>query len=117
MSFPVEITPEAARQIQRLIQKDGRPLLFLRIGVKGGGCSGFEYVSKLDDVVRSDDLITEVEGVSIHLDPKSAKFLRGSKFVYAGSLMGGAFRFENPNEARSCGCGTSFTPRSATSAS
>lgn len=112
-AFPVEITPEAAARVAALLSRDGREALFLRIGVKGGGCSGLEYVSKLDDRRRDDDLVTEVYGVEVRLDPKSALFLAGSRFVYSGSLMGGAFRFENPNEGRSCGCGTSFTPKAA----
>ena len=111
--FPVVVTPQAAAQVRRLLAKDGRPEAFLRIGVKGGGCSGLEYVMRLDTAARESDLVYTEEGLTVRLDPKSATFLAGSEFTYTGNLIGGGFKFENPNAARSCGCGTSFTPRKA----
>lgn len=110
-TFPIQITPAALAQVQRLVKKDGRPDVFLRLGVKGGGCSGFEYLMMLDTVARPIDIRIEMEGVSIVCDTKSATFLEGSVFDYTGNLIGGGFKFENPNAARSCGCGTSFTPK------
>jgi len=109
--FPVEISPEAIAQIARLLARKGSESSFLRIGVKGGGCSGLEYLFKLDDQPKDIDLVWESDGVRVHCDAKSAKFLVGSKLVYTGNLMGGGFAFENPNAIRSCGCGTSFTPK------
>ena len=108
--FPVSITPGALNQIRRLIAKDGRPEVFLRLGVKGGGCSGMEYVTKLDTERKPIDLEACFDGVAVVCDAKSARFLHGSTFDYTGNLVGGGFKFENPNAARSCGCGTSFTP-------
>jgi len=108
--FPVTITPSALKQVQRLVAKDGRPGVFLRLGVKGGGCSGMEYVMKLDTARKSIDLETTLDGILVVCDAKSATFLSGSTFDYTGNLVGGGFKFENPNAARSCGCGTSFTP-------
>lgn len=110
-AFPIAVTPEALAQVKRLLQKDGRPGAFLRVGVKGGGCSGFEYVFKLDDKLMAIDSVREMDGVKVVVDRKSAKFLAGSTLVFTGNLIGGGFRLENPNAARSCGCGTSFTPR------
>jgi len=110
-SFPVEITPEAVAQIQKLLARKGSEGSFLRIGVKGGGCSGLEYLFKLDDQPKDIDLVWESDGVRVHCDSKSAKFLLGAKLIYTGNLMGGGFQFENPNAVRSCGCGTSFTPK------
>lgn len=110
-AFPITVTPEALAQVKRLLTKDGRPDAFLRIGVKGGGCSGFEYVFKLDDTLLPIDAVQEMDGVRVVVDGKSAKFLAGSTLVFTGNLIGGGFRLENPNAARSCGCGTSFTPR------
>lgn len=109
--FPVVIAPEAAAQIVRLLARKGTEGSFLRIGVKGGGCSGLEYLFMLDTVPRDGDFVFEGEGFAVRLDAKSAKFLEGAALVYTGNLMGGGFRFENPNAERSCGCGTSFTPR------
>ncbi len=111
--FPITVTDSALAQIKRIVAKDGREGVFLRLGVKGGGCSGFEYRMELDTVRRPIDLELVVDGITVVCDSKSAKFLEGSTFNYTGNLIGGGFQFENPNAARSCGCGTSFTPKSA----
>lgn len=110
-TFPVILTERALTQVKRLLAKDGRPEAFLRLGVKGGGCSGFEYVMKIDTVEKAIDLRYEVDGVRVACDAKSATFLEGSTFDYTGNLIGGGFKFENPNVSKSCGCGTSFTPK------
>jgi iron-sulfur cluster assembly protein len=112
LAFPVQVTEAALLQLKRLLAKDGRQNAFLRIGVKGGGCSGYEYVTKLDTELKPIDLINEIEGIRIVCDAKSARFLHGATFDYTGNLIGGAFKFDNPNVSRSCGCGTSFTPKS-----
>lgn len=110
-SFPVAVSPEAIPHLRRVLARDGRAGVLLRIGVKGGGCSGFEYVLKLESTKRASDLEADWDGVRVVCDPKSAKFLEGSTLVYTGNLIGGGFKFENPNAARSCGCGTSFMPK------
>lgn len=112
MSFPVEITPEALVALKRLLRK-AEAGQFVRVGVKGGGCSGFEYVIKLDSKRLPIDQSVVVDEVEIVCDGKSAEFLQGSRLIATGNLMGGGLQFENPNAARSCGCGTSFTPRRA----
>ena len=111
--FPVSLTERAVAQILRLLAKDGRPDAFLRIGVKGGGCSGLEYVMKIDVKQRPYDMETEVGGAKIVCDAKSAVYLKDSTLEYTGNLIGGGFRFDNPNAGRSCGCGTSFMPKGA----
>ncbi|MEI7578154.1 MAG: iron-sulfur cluster assembly accessory protein [Armatimonadota bacterium] len=111
--FPITVTDSALAQIKRIVAKDGREGVFLRLGVKGGGCSGFEYRMELDTFRRPIDLELVIDGITVVCDSKSAKFLEGSTFNYTGNLIGGGFQFENPNAARSCGCGTSFTPKSA----
>lgn len=111
--FPVTITEKARIQLARLLAKDGREGVFLRIGVKGGGCSGLEYVTKLDVDRKALDQSADLDGVEVVCDAKSAKFLMGSTLDYTGNLIGGGFKFENPNAGRSCGCGTSFMPKSA----
>ncbi|MBX3111019.1 MAG: iron-sulfur cluster assembly accessory protein [Fimbriimonadaceae bacterium] len=111
MSFPVEVDPLAAAQVAKLLARKGAPGTFLRIGVKGGGCSGLEYVFRLDDRRLDIDESVIVDGVEIVCDAKSAQFLAGARLVYTGNLIGGGFAFENPNAARQCGCGTSFTPK------
>ncbi|MBV6459005.1 MAG: hypothetical protein HONBIEJF_02144 [Fimbriimonadaceae bacterium] len=111
MAFPVEIDPKAAEEIGRLIERKGKPGSFLRIGVKGGGCSGLEYMMRLDETLRDNDMVLDVGGYRVVCDPKSATFLAGSRLVWTGNLMQGGYAFENPNAKRSCGCGVSFTPK------
>jgi iron-sulfur cluster assembly protein len=111
--FPITLDEKAIAQLKRLLAKDGRADAFLRVGVKGGGCSGLEYVMKLDTETKPNDLQAEFEGAKVVCDPKSAKFLQDAVLVYTGNLIGGGFQFENPNAIRSCGCGSSFTPKPA----
>lgn len=110
--FPVTVTPEAIAHFKKMRERKGELEAMLRVGVKGGGCSGLEYMMKMETSARETDLMVEIDGVTVLCDPKSAAFLNGSSLVYTGNLMsGGGFTFENPNAARSCGCGTSFTPK------
>jgi len=108
--FPVAISSEALLQILKLRERKGAtgPV---RIGVKGGGCSGLEYALKLEDSQKEEDLVVVLDNVIFVCDPKSAQFLEGSLLLYSGNLVSGGFQFENPNAKRSCGCGTSFTPK------
>lgn len=111
MNFPVALTAAALDRVRRLIAKDGREGVFLRLGVKGGGCSGFEYVMKLDTTRRPIDLEAAIDGIVVVCDAKSAPFVEGATIDYNGNLIGGGFHWDNPNAGRSCGCGTSFTPK------
>ncbi len=111
--FPITISEKALAHLKRLVVKDGREGVFLRVGVKGGGCSGLEYVMKMDVDRKSIDQSTVVDGIEIVCDSKSAKFLEGSMLDYTGNLIGGGFQFQNPNAGRSCGCGTSFMPKAS----
>lgn len=113
MEFPVTVTPEAVDQLKKLRDRKGTPGSFVRIGVKGGGCSGLEYVMRLDEKRLPIDIVAEFDGLTVVCDGKSAKFLEGATLVWTGNLISGGFSFENPNAQRSCGCGTSFTPKSA----
>ncbi|HZH97895.1 MAG TPA: iron-sulfur cluster assembly accessory protein [Fimbriimonadaceae bacterium] len=109
--FPVALTERSVVQAKRVLQKEGKEGLFLRIGVKGGGCSGLEYVMRTDTSRRESDLVLELDGLTVICDPKSAAYLEGATLDYTGNLIGGGFQFENPNADRSCGCGTSFMPK------
>jgi len=108
ITFPVNITPDALAQLARIVKRKGQPGHHIRIGVKGGGCSGYEYVVKLDTRSVAGDAILEADGVKVVCDPKSAQLLQGATMVYTGNLIGGAFKFDNPNAKKSCGCGSSF---------
>jgi len=108
----VTLTEAAIRQIRRQMAKTGGENKRLRLGVKGGGCSGLSYVLLFEDVTETTDRVWEVDGLSVVVDTKSARFLAGATLDYSlKNLMEGGFIFHNPNASRSCGCGTSFTPR------
>jgi iron-sulfur cluster assembly protein len=106
------ITSAAAAGAREKLAKRGTPDAIVRLGVKGGGCSGFSYVIQFDDEPpRERDYGYEVDGVRFVVDKKSLLYLAGSVFDYEKTLMYQGFKFKNPNEASSCGCGHSFTVR------
>jgi iron-sulfur cluster assembly protein len=83
---------------------------FLRVGVKGGGCSGLSYVMDFDDTIQSTDEVVEVEeGLKVVIDKKSVLYLFGTELTYSDGLNGKGFQWENPNANRTCGCGESFS--------
>jgi iron-sulfur cluster assembly protein len=79
----------------------------LRVGVRGGGCSGFQYALALDEK-RDDDHVFDYEGIRLIVDPASMRYVDGSTVDYTESLMGAGFEVNNPNVVASCGCGSSF---------
>ncbi len=108
----VTVTPAAVKQIKRLREKKGNAQLGLRLGVKGGGCSGLSYVMRFEETPSERDTVYDVEGVLVMIDPKSARFIGGVTLDYStANLLEGGWKFINPNAAKSCGCGTSFTPK------
>lgn len=111
-TFPITITQSAARQISRLRTKKQSENVFLRLGVQGGGCSGFSYLMRFEESVKPTDIATDIDGTKIVVDPKSAKLLSGSTLDYnLSNLLEGGWKWTNPNAGQSCGCGTSFTPK------
>lgn len=81
----------------------------LRVGVKGGGCSGLSYVMDFDDTIEKTDEIVEVDGgLKVVIDRKSVLYLFGTELNYSDGLNGKGFQWENPNASRECGCGSSF---------
>ena len=106
----ITLTTTAAQEVKRLMDKEQKPNLGVRIGVKGGGCSGLSYVLALDDATpKQYDTVFEHEGVKVLIDAKSQLYLDGTTIDYKTNMMGGGFEFDNPNAKKSCGCGTSFT--------
>ena len=105
----IEVTEEAARQAVRLREKEGAsPNAFLRVGVKGGGCSGFAYVLRFETAERPGDLVIDTPSIKVVVDPKSLPHLDGMVLDFSGGLMGQGLVFRNPNAKSSCGCGKSF---------
>ncbi len=107
----VKITESAAREFKKVIVEQQMPdTIALRVGVKGGGCSGFEYQLEFDNKVSEDaDLLVEMHGVRVAVDKKSALFLDGTEIDFHESLDKRGFVFNNPNATKSCGCGSSFS--------
>ena len=103
------ITPGAARHIASIRKENAIPEGHgLRVGVKGGGCSGFTYVLGFDAEPGQNDRVIECEGIRMFVDPKSLFFLSGTQLDFQDGLNGKGFVFNNPNAARTCGCGNSF---------
>jgi iron-sulfur cluster assembly protein len=106
------ITSEAVTYARKRLVARGTPDAAVRLGVRGGGCSGFNYVIEFsDEPPRAKDTVNELEGVKFYVDKKSLIYLAGSTLDYEHTLMFQGFRFKNPQEASRCGCGHSFTVR------
>ena len=106
----IAVTENAAVQIQKLLVKEHAEATGLRVGVKAGGCSGFEYVFAWEPAPREGDLVFEApNGVRVWVDPRSHRLLDGTTLDYDTSLLSRGFVFNNPHAKNTCGCGTSFT--------
>lgn len=103
------LTENAARHLKTMIDEKGGPGKCLRIFIERGGCAGMSYGMTLDEQSEV-DFFAERDGVKVIVDPASMEQLRGSTVDYCDDLAGTGFRIQNPNAARSCGCGTSFEP-------
>ncbi len=106
----VILSETAAREIKTIIQSQelDAEKVRLRVGVKGGGCSGFSYLLDLTETQKETDEVFEQHGVKIIIDPKSMLYLGGVTVDFKDEIMGRGFVFSNPNATSSCGCGSSF---------
>lgn len=106
----VEVTENAATQIHKLLAKQEMPNGGLRVAVKAGGCSGFEYVFEWEAAPKDNDAVfTGPNDARIWVDPRSLKLLDGTMLDYDTSLMSRGFTLQNPHAKATCGCGTSFS--------
>ena len=105
----IEITEQAAAEIRRIVEERGALEGALRVGVKGGGCSGLSYVMDFASKPNPNDKIFERDGARVVVDPKSFVFLDGMTISWKSTLLEKGFQLENPNVKKSCGCGTSFS--------
>lgn len=106
----ITVNDSAREQVSKLLAEDGRPEgSFVRVGVKGGGCSGLMYELAFDHEMRDGDQAFENNGVKVVVDKKSYLYLVGTELRYSGGLNGKGFEFHNPNANRTCGCGESFS--------
>ncbi|MER1999713.1 MAG: iron-sulfur cluster assembly accessory protein [Lysinibacillus sp.] len=102
------LTEAASFQIKDMMQHNDEQGAYLRVAVKGGGCSGLSYGMNFDTNKNDDDLLDEQFGLQIIVDKLDAPILKGTTIDYKQSLLGGGFTIDNPNAIASCGCGTSF---------
>lgn len=105
----ISVSDKALRQIKNIMKDENKESWSLRIGVKGGGCSGFSYIMQFDRQPAENDHVVTFSGVDILVDTRSADYLKGTEVDYADGLNGAGFVFNNPNATRSCGCGNSFS--------
>ncbi len=107
----IELTETAAREIRTIIEQQelDQEKVRLKVGVKGGGCSGFSYILDLTENERETDERFESHGVQIICDPKSYLYLNGTRIDFKDEIMGRGFVFSNPNASTTCGCGSSFS--------
>ena len=109
MNEEVSLTQKAADQVRKLRVDNNIPDSHgLRLGVKGGGCSGLSYVLAFDEKPRENDKIMEIHGVTVFIDPKSLFYLSGTVLDFSDGLNGKGFVFNNPQATKTCGCGSSF---------
>ena len=105
----IQLSENAQKAILRLQNEQGKPGTLFRVAVKGGGCSGMTYDVKLDDKETPQDRLYDINGIRVVSDIKSLLYLDAMLIDFSTELVGGGFRFINPNAKGSCGCGTSFT--------
>jgi iron-sulfur cluster assembly accessory protein len=106
---PVTLTPVAVEQTKLALQRRGLNGGVLRVGVTGGGCSGFQYSLSVEPQSKPGDVVVEQDGVRIAVDAEALPYLKGTLIDYVQGLHSAGFKFVNPNAARTCGCGSSFS--------
>jgi iron-sulfur cluster assembly accessory protein len=104
----MQVTEKAAGKIRATMQREGVHGYGVRVGVVGGGCSGFEYQLTFEEQPKPDDVVWQLSGVRIFVDGPSRDHLRGVTLDYVTGLHAAGFKFINPNASRTCGCGSSI---------
>ncbi|MEN9581501.1 MAG: hypothetical protein RJA70_4510 [Pseudomonadota bacterium] len=108
----VHVSPAAVEYAKQRLAERGTPQAAIRMGIRGGGCSGFQYIIEFDDAEpKPRDIVSEHLGIRFYVDKKSLIYLADSTLDYTKTVMFRGFTFRNPQEATKCGCGHSFTVR------
>jgi iron-sulfur cluster assembly protein len=107
----IEVSEKAVVNVKRFMEGENKPNAIVRVGVRGGGCSGLSYVLQFEDAATIGimDQVIEKDGVRIVVDKKSMLYLAGTTLDYEDGLSGKGFTFKNPNARQACGCGESFS--------
>ena len=107
---PISLTETAVEMVKVTREQEGMDDTFgLRVAVRGGGCSGFEYALDFEKEPRENDTILEYEGLEVYIDSVSSRYLEGTEIDYVKGIMGAGFKFNNPKAVGTCGCGSSFS--------
>ena len=107
---PVKLTDKAVKMVKITREQEGIDDSFgLRVAVRGGGCSGFEYCLDFEEERRETDEVLEYDGLLVFVDPISSRYLAGTTIDYTLGMSGTGFKFDNPQATGTCGCGTSFS--------
>lgn len=104
----IKVTEKASQKLKALISKNNSGSFF-RLAVSGGGCNGLSYKRKLVNALKQGDILVSSHGIDVIIDSKSALFLKGTLLDYSTKMVGGGFKFSNPNAKSSCSCGESFS--------
>ena len=109
MQTDLTISGSAVQRINELLAARNDPGLKLRVFIRGGGCSGFQYGFQFDEAQQEDDIAIQREGVEVLVDMLSLQYLSGAEIDYQDDLLGSRFLVNNPNASTTCGCGSSFS--------
>jgi iron-sulfur cluster assembly protein len=105
----IQITEKAVKEVKKIMEENNVPQSYgLRVGVKGGGCSGLSYTLGFDAEAKEGDTVIEQNQIKLFVDGKSLFYLTGTKLDFSDGLNGRGFVFNNPNATKTCGCGESF---------
>ncbi len=107
--YPVQLTPTAVAKVKEIMAQQNPVPAGLRVGVVGGGCSGFSYSMAFENGAGMMDKVFDIEGLKVYVDATSMMYLQGCLVDYVESMEGAGFKFENPNVKSTCGCGSSFS--------
>lgn len=105
---PVNLTPTAVSKVKEIMAQQNPVPTGLRVGVVGGGCSGFSYSMSFENGAGAMDKVFDFDGLKVYVDATSLMYLQGATVDYVETLEGAGFKFENPNVKSTCGCGSSF---------
>ncbi len=105
----IVLTPKAIEMVKDAMNREGLTGYGIRVGVQGGGCSGFQYSMDFENAAKEGDLTAEQDGIRLYVDAMSSMYLQGVTIDYVVGLQGAGFKFDNPNAKNTCGCGSSFS--------
>ena len=109
MQTDLKISGNAVNRVNELLAVKGNPDLKLRVFIRGGGCSGFQYGFQFDEERQEDDVSVKHDGIEVLVDMLSLQYLSGAEIDYQDDLLGSRFLVNNPNASTTCGCGSSFS--------